>query len=163
MPVVGFRAPNFSIVPGKEWALDVLVEEGYRYDSSMYPVRRPGYGYPTAPPDPHCLRRASGELWEVPPATVRFFGSLFPAGGGAYFRLLPYALIRAALNGAARRGVPATFYLHPWEIDDEQPRLSRGWFTRLRHYGGLKGATDRLSRLLGEFQFTTVADSMGFA
>jgi polysaccharide deacetylase family protein (PEP-CTERM system associated) len=160
--VVGFRAPNFSIVPGREWALDILVEEGYRYDSSMYPVRRPGYGYPKAPPDPHCLRREAGDLWEVPPATIRFLGSLLPAGGGAYFRLLPYALVRAALTRAARRGVPGTFYVHPWEIDDEQPRLSRGWLTRLRHYGGLKRASGRLSRLLGEFQFTTVADSMGF-
>jgi len=159
--VLGFRAPNFSIVPGLELALDVLLEEGYRYDSSLYPIRRPGYGYPSAAHDPHRLMRPGGEFWEVPPATLSVLGASIPAGGGAYFRLLPYGLVRAALRSAEHRGVPGTFYLHPWELDDEQPRVGAGWFTRMRHYGGVARMGGRVDRLLSEFQFTTVADSLG--
>src|SRR5690242_7140548 len=81
-PVLGFRAPSFSIVPGREWALDILVEEGHRYDSSLFPVRRPGYGYPNGQRHPYVLEREAGRLWEVPPATLPLFGATLPAGGG---------------------------------------------------------------------------------
>src|SRR5437868_1994302 len=95
-PVLGFRAPSFSIVPGREWALDVLIEEGYRYDSSLFPVRRPGYGYgyPNGLRDPHWLERPAGRLAEIPPATLQWGGLRLPAAGGAYFRLLPYRVVR---------------------------------------------------------------------
>ena len=159
-PVLGFRAPSFSIVPGWEWALDVLIEEGYRYDSSLFPVRRPGYGYPGGSPDPHWLKRSAGRLAEVPPATLRWCGLRLPAAGGAYFRLLPYAVIRAAFLQCERRGVPGTFYIHPWEIDPGQPRLTVSWLTRVRHYGGLRGTAHRLERLLAEFRFTAVRDTV---
>ena len=159
-PVVGFRAPSFSIVPGREWALDVLIEEGYRYDSSLFPVRRPGYGYANGRRDPHWLRRPTGRLAEVPPATLRRWGAQVPAGGGAYFRLLPYGVVRAALRDCERRGVPGTFYIHPWELDPEQPRLDVPWLTRVRHYGGLGRTLPRLERLLDEFPFTAVADTV---
>jgi polysaccharide deacetylase family protein (PEP-CTERM system associated) len=159
-PVVGFRAPSFSIVPGREWALDVLIEEGYRYDSSLFPVQRRGYGYPGGRRDPHVLERSAGRLVEVPPATLSCLGVRVPAGGGAYFRLFPYALVRAALCAAQRRGVPATFYVHPWELDPLQPRLPLSWLARLRHYGGLRRTATRLERLLAEFRFTTIADSV---
>jgi len=159
-PVLGFRAPSFSIVPGREWALDVLIEEGYRYDSSLFPVRRPGYGYPGGSPDPHWLKRSAGRLAEVPPATLRWCGLRLPAAGGAYFRLLPYAVIRAAFLQCERRGVPGTFYIHPWEIDPGQPRLTVSWLTRVRHYGGLRGTAHRLERLLAEFRFTAVRDTV---
>src|SRR5437667_6513394 len=101
--VLGFRAPSFSIVPGFEWALDVLIEEGYRYDSSLFPIRRPGYGYANGHRDPHWLERPIGRIAEVPPTTLRRWGANLPAGGGAYFRLLPYALGRAALRDCERR------------------------------------------------------------
>ena len=159
-PVVGFRAPSFSIVPGREWALDVLIEEGYRYDSSLFPVRRPGYGYANGRRDPHWLRRPTGRLAEVPPATLRRWGAQLPAGGGAYFRLLPYPVVRTALRDCERRGVPGTFYIHPWELDPEQPRLHVPWLTRVRHYGGLGRTLPRLERLLAEFRFTAVADTV---
>ena len=161
--VVGFRAPSYSIVPGWEWALDVLLEEGYRYDSSLFPVRRRGYGYPGGKEDPHWLERPAGKLIEIPPATLRFAGMRLPAAGGAYFRLLPYSVLRTALRQCERRGVPGTFYIHPWEIDAEQPRFAVSWATRLRHYGGLQGMLPRLERLLTEFPFGSIRDTLAKA
>jgi len=159
-PVLGFRAPSFSIVPGGEWALDILIEEGYRYDSSLFPVRRPGYGYPNGAPDPHWLERPAGRLAEIPPSTLQWCGLRLPAAGGAYFRLLPYDVVRAALRQCERRGVPGTFYIHPWELDPAQPRLAVSWLTRLRHYGGLRRTAQRLERLLAEFRFIAVRDTV---
>jgi polysaccharide deacetylase family protein (PEP-CTERM system associated) len=159
-PVLGFRAPSFSIVPGREWALDVLIEEGYRYDSSLFPVRRPGYGYPSGPPDPHWLERPGGRLAEIPPTTLRWCGMRLPAAGGAYFRLLPYRVVQAAFRQCEHRGVPGTFYIHPWEVDPGQPRLAVPWLTRVRHYGGLRRTTQRLERLLAEFRFTAIRDTV---
>ncbi len=155
-PVIGFRAPSFSIVRGYEWAFDLLIEEGYCYDSSLFPIRRPGYGYPGGARDPYALCTRSGTLVEVPPATLRRWGVNLPAAGGAYFRLLPYVLARAALRDSARRGVPGTFYVHPWEVDLDQPRLPVSWSARVRHYGGLRGTMARLERLVAEFRFNSV-------
>ena len=159
-PCLGFRAPSFSIVPGREWALDILLEEGYRYDSSLFPVRRPGYGYPGGRDvrDPYWLDRPAGRLAELPPATLRRLGVNLPAGGGAYFRILPYALVRSAIAAYDRRGVPATFYVHPWEIDPAQPGLPVSWLAGVRHYTGLGRTLSRLERLLSEFRFTAIAD-----
>jgi hypothetical protein len=142
--------------------LDVLVEEGYGYDSSLFPVRRPGggYGYPGASPDPCWLACGGGRLAELPPATLSVGPWRLPAGGGAYFRLFPYSLIRSALTACEHRGVPGTFYIHPWEIDPGQPRMSVPWWTKLRHYGGLARTEGRLSRLLREFRFGTMAETV---
>ena len=160
-PVLGFRAPSYSIVPGREWALDILREEGYRYDSSLFPVRRPGYGYPAGKRDPYWVERPDGgRIVEVPPATLRW-ALARPAGGGGYFRLLPYALTRAALRACERRGVPGTFYIHPWELDPGQPRLHVPWLTRVRHYGGLSRTAPLLERLLLEFRFVAVRETIG--
>jgi len=160
VPVAGFRAPSFSIVAGREWALDILLEEGYRYDSSLFPIRRPGYGYPMGQSDPHWIERAAGRLAEIPPATLRFAGLRLPAAGGGYFRLLPYGVVRAALRQCERRQVPGTFYIHPWEIDPDQPRIEVSWLTRARHYGGLRGTVSRLERLLTEFRFVPVSETI---
>jgi len=154
--VIGFRAPSFSIVPGREWALDLLVEEGYCYDSSLFPISRRGYGYPGGVRDPHVLMSRAGALVELPPATLRRARINLPAAGGAYFRLLPYALTRTALRDCARRDVPGTFYVHPWEVDPDQPRLDVSWSARTRHYGGLARTVPRLKRLLAEFRFNSV-------
>ena len=158
---LGFRAPSYSIVAGYEWALDVLLEEGYRYDSSLFPVRRPGYGYAGGQRDPYWLDRPSGKLQEIPPMTLRRLGVNLPAAGGAYFRLLPYGLVAAGLRDAERRGVAGTFYIHPWEVDPGQPRLPVSALTRVRHYGGLGRTLGRIERLLTEFQFTSIANGMG--
>lgn len=160
-PVLGFRAPSFSIVPGREWALDLLIEEGYTYDSSLFPIRRPGgYGFAGTPCEPHWIDRPAGRLAEIPPATLTRFGARIPAAGGAYVRLLPYGLVRTAFREFDAQNVPATFYIHPWELDPEQPRLPVGRLTRVRHYGGLHRTIPRMSRLLEEFHFRPVAETV---
>jgi polysaccharide deacetylase family protein (PEP-CTERM system associated) len=161
-PVLGYRAPSFSIIRGEEWALDILLEEGYRYDSSLYPVKRRGYGFEGGQPDPHQLTREGGVLEEFPPATLQVGRTTLPAGGGAYLRLLPYAVIRRALSSSQDRGVPATFYIHPWELDPDQPRLPVPLRTRVRHYGGLRRTTPLLRRLLSEFEFQPIVQTLGW-
>lgn len=155
-PVLGFRAPSFSVVPGGEWAFDILIEEGYTYDSSLFPIRRRGYGYPSALKVPHVLRRPAGQILELPLTVTRFAKFRVPAAGGAYFRHFPYWLTARALREHAEWGVPAMFYLHPWEIDPDQPRVKCSPLTRWRHYGGIRRVEGRLNRLLTEFEFTSV-------
>lgn len=155
--VSGFRAPNFSIRPGCEWAFDVLLEEGYRYDSSLFPIRRPGYGYRAAPIVPHLIHRTSGSLCELPLATTALYGARIPAAGGAYLRHFPFGIIRRCLQEHSESGIPATFYLHPWELDPDQPRLPVNWITKGRHYGGLTRTLPRLEQLLAEFPFVSAA------
>lgn len=155
--VMGFRAPSYSIVPGLEWALDILIEEGHAYDSSLFPVRRRGYGYPGGGRDPHWITRDSGRIAEFPPATLRAFGLTVPAAGGAYFRILPTPLVHRALSQADRRGTPATFYIHPWELDSAQPRFEVPMLTRVRHYAGLGRVMSRLDSMLGQFRFSSIA------
>jgi len=154
----GYRAPSYSITKRSLWALDVLVSEGYAYDSSIYPIHHDRYGIPTWNRHIHRVQRAEGGLWELPGSTVRHIGTNFPVGGGGYFRLLPYWWTRngiRALNDVESK--PAIFYLHPWEIDPEQPRLNVGIATRFRHYHNLDRTTSRLRRLLAEFRFGTVS------
>lgn len=155
--ILGYRAPSFSITRDVEWALDILIETGYRYDSSLFPVRRAGYGFVGGKRDPYLLERDAGSLHEFPPATVQWGRAVLPAGGGAYFRHLPYTLVRSALRDAERRGVPGTFYIHPWELDPEQPRVRVPYRTHLRHYGGLTRTVPRLRKLLATFQFQSIA------
>jgi len=160
--VLGFRAPTFSILPGLEWAFDVLLEEGYRYDSSLFPIWRPGgYGYARAPMVPHLIARDGGSLLELPMAVTHVFGLRTPAAGGGYLRQFPFGIIRRAFRDHAERGATATFYVHPWEIDVGQPRLEVGWLTRQRHYGGLDRTLSLLERLLGEFRWTSVRKRFG--
>jgi hypothetical protein len=140
--------------------LDILLEEGYTYDSSLFPIMRSGYGYPKGGRDPHWLELRGGVLAEIPPATLRIGGLNLPAGGGAYFRIFPYGLLSGALRSAERRTMPGTFYIHPWEIDPDQPELDvprkDGW----KHYAGLKQAPARLRRLLAEFKFKAIGETV---
>jgi polysaccharide deacetylase family protein (PEP-CTERM system associated) len=160
--VIGYRAPSFSIVRGYEWALDVLIEEGYTYDSSLFPVRRKGYGYPGGPRDPYRIERPAGVIQEIPPATLKVGRAVLPAGGGAYLRHLPHALVDAALRAAERRSAPGTFYIHPWELDVDQPQIPCSAITRMRHYGGLDRTVPRLRRLLATFQFQSIARTLAY-
>lgn len=160
-PVFGYRAPSFSIPRGSEWALEILLEENYRYDSSLFPVRRKGYGFVGGKRDPHRLKLATGVIDEIPPVTLKIGSAVLPAGGGAYFRHLPYALVQSALLSAERRGVPGTFYIHPWEVDADQPRLRTSFLTGMRHYGGLARTVPRLERLLSAFRFQPIAATLG--
>lgn len=155
--VVGYRAPNFSLVRGWEWALDVLLGEGYRYDSSVFPGRT---GHPPdGPRAPYPIERTPGTLLEVPLCSATC-GPLRIPVGGAFFRLLPYAVTARALRQAEDQGVRGMVYLHPWEGDAGQPRLPADALTRLRHYGGIGRVPARLERLLGEFRFTSIARAL---
>jgi polysaccharide deacetylase family protein (PEP-CTERM system associated) len=156
-PCLGFRAPSFSICPGMEWAFEILVEEGYRYDSSIFPISRPDYGYPKAPPFPVMLHTAAGELLELPLATTLMAGLRLPAAGGGYLRHLPLGLTLEAFSQWGELGVSAVLYTHPWEIDPEQPRLPTPLLTRIRHYRNLSRTLPRLEALLDRFKFTSVA------
>ena len=158
-PVRGFRAPSFSIRPGGEWAFDVLLEEGHVYDSSLFPIHRPDYGYPSAPSAPHLIRRPAGTLLELPLATLAIGRMRLPAAGGGYLRQFPLALIRRAFRQHEARGIPGMFYVHPWEVDPDQPRIEAPWLTRVRHYRGLERTMPRLDQLLTEFRFTSVASA----
>lgn len=159
--VVGFRAPSFSVVPGCEWAFDILLEEGYRYDSSLFPISvHPTYGYPGAPRDPHWVDRPGGRLLEVPPTTVALLARRLPAAGGAYLRLLPSALIRAGLRQAGRRGQPGTMYIHPWDLDPVRPDIRLPPLLALRLFAGPRRARSALTRLLREFPFRPIAETL---
>ena len=152
VPVKGYRAPSFSIGPANEWAFDCLAEAGYRYSSSVYPIRHDHYGAPDAPRFAHEVRPG---LLEVPVTTVRALHSNWPAGGGGYFRLLPYRLSRWSIRRVnAVDHQSAIFYFHPWELDPEQPRVSGpGYQARFRHYLNLKHMDARLRRLLADFRW----------
>jgi polysaccharide deacetylase family protein (PEP-CTERM system associated) len=154
-PVIGYRAPSFSIGHSNPWAFDVLLEAGYRYSSSVYPVQHDHYGMPDAPRFPYAARPG---LTEIPITTTRLFGRNLPAGGGGYFRLAPYALSRWALRRVNRLDQrPAIFYLHPWEIDPGQPRVAgTSMKTRFRHYVNLDKTEPRLAQLLSDFRWGRV-------
>ncbi len=159
VPVRGYRAPSYSITTRSLWALDILIEEGYEYDASIFPIRHDRYGIPDAPRHAHQLTRADGALIEAPPSTVRLGGTNLPIAGGGYFRLLPYGWTRWGIrrvNQVERR--PVIFYLHPWEIDPDQPRLTVGALSRFRHYRNLHLTASRLDQLLRDFAFAPVGD-----
>ncbi len=158
--VSGFRAPSFSIVPGLEWALDILLEEGYRYDASLFPVRtHPTYGYP-CPRDPHLRALAGGVLAEVPGSTLRVAGVNLPASGGAYFRFLPYPLLRATFRSSGARGAAGTFYVHPWEFDPDPPPLPVSIIQRFRARGRTADPWSRMGKLLRDFTFRRVDETV---
>jgi polysaccharide deacetylase family protein (PEP-CTERM system associated) len=153
--VRGYRAPSFSIGVSNPWAFDAIAEAGYRYSSSIYPIRHDHYGMPDAPRFAHVVRPG---LLEVPVATVRMLRLNWPAGGGGYFRLLPYALSRWSIrriNAADRQ--PAMFYFHPWELDPDQPRVpGTDLKTRFRHYLNLERMAPRIACLLKDFRWARV-------
>jgi len=150
--VKGYRAPSFSIGSGNLWAFDCIAEAGYRYSSSVYPIRHDHYGMPDAP---RFAYRPRGGLLEIPLTTARFLNRNVPAGGGGYFRLMPYALSRSLIRRVNRvEHRAAVFYLHPWELDPGQPRVAgTSLKTRVRHYLNLHRTESRLRRLLGDFKW----------
>ncbi|MDP6408957.1 MAG: DUF3473 domain-containing protein [Planctomycetota bacterium] len=151
----GFRASTFTLTRDTWWAFDVLVERGYRYDSSVHPVRHPLYGVPGFEPGISTVEAAGGSIREFPVATWPCAGRNLPVGGGGYFRLLPVAVSAAAIAGLERRGRPAALYLHPWEFDSDQPRCPAPLLARFRHTLNLKRTLPRLERLLERFRFDT--------
>jgi len=162
-PISGYRAASYSITRESLWAIDILAELGFTWDSSIFPVYHDRYGIPDSPKHPYRIETTSGaSLLEFPLTTARFFGYDMPAAGGGYFRLYPYALSRALFKRATVNNTkPAIFYLHPWEIDADQPRVpGAGLLSRFRHYNNLERCLPRLRAMLEEFPFGTVSDSL---
>ncbi|MFO1431872.1 MAG: XrtA system polysaccharide deacetylase [Candidatus Competibacteraceae bacterium] len=156
-PILGYRAASYSITKRSLWAINILAELGFAYDSSIFPIHHDRYGIPGSPRWPYRLITPSGTIIEFPPSTWSVLGWRLPVAGGGYFRLYPYRFTRAALahlNHAA--GWPFIFYLHPWEIDPEQPPIRSGKVSTFRHYLNLHRCESRLRRLLKDFEFAPV-------
>jgi polysaccharide deacetylase family protein (PEP-CTERM system associated) len=158
--VYGYRAASYSITAQSLWALDILAELGFEYDSSIFPIAHDRYGIPGASTQPGTIKTPKGhDIVEFPLSTKQVMGMRVPVAGGGYFRLLPYWFTRWALGSINRsEGVPFIFYLHPWEIDHEQPRFKASWLSRFRHYNNLDVCEKRLEALVKEFRFTTVRE-----
>ncbi|HSQ57396.1 MAG TPA: XrtA system polysaccharide deacetylase [Gemmata sp.] len=162
--VVGFRAPTFSIVRETGWAVDVLAECGFEYDSSIFPVRHDRYGIRDAPRGPFLAMGQTRELLELPPLTYRLLRLNLPVAGGGYFRLFPLRMMRAGMNQAARAATAASprvsmLYFHPWEFDPDQPRLPLRRLARWRTYVGMRHTTERMQMLLSGYHFTRAIDA----
>lgn len=157
-PVTAYRAAYFSITKRCLWALEILAGLGFRYDSSIYPVRNWRYGIPEFDPRPQRIDTPAGSIWELPLSVRRVLGRNVPVSGGAYFRLYPYGLTRANFVSAEHDGRPVVFYVHPWELDPEHPRVPFHWKARLSHYANLRSTEPKLRRLLSEFQFGTLGE-----
>ena len=157
----GYRAATWSITRQSLWALDILAEQGFEYDSSVFPTRRDLYGIPGAPRGPHRLSLAGGRsMLEFPPSTVLVGSLALPVAGGGYFRLLPLAVTRWAIRRVNAEGLPFMFYLHPWELDPGQPRLEAGIKSRLRHYTNIASTERKLRSLLDAVPMGTVWDTL---
>ena len=154
----GYRAPSYSITSASLWALDILVEEGFSYDSSIFPIRHDIYGMPDAPRFPHDMNRPGGTIREFPISTIQVGSLRVPVGGGGYLRLLPVAWFCRSFNRLNMLGHPAVLYFHPWEIDPGQPRVSAGLRSRFRHYLNLKRMERKLCILLSSLRFAPMAE-----
>lgn len=152
--VVGYRAPSFSVTPKSYWALEILVEEGFQYDSSIFPVEHPSYGIPDAPRTPYWVNTARGRILEFPMPTLAIGSKRSPIGGGAYLRLLPYSYTLWAIRHLNRlENLPVCVYVHPWELDPQQPRMVGSLSARARHYFGLRGTETKLRKLVRDVEF----------
>ncbi|HET9888050.1 MAG TPA: XrtA system polysaccharide deacetylase [bacterium] len=157
----GYRAPSFSIDRRSFWAFDVLAQQGYAYDSSVFPVRHPRYGVPQFPRTPIRVRTSAGHLLaEFPLTTARLFGRNVGAAGGGYLRILPLAVLERAFAAMNETGEPACLYVHPWEIDPEQPRLRVKGLGRFTHYTNLDRTEGRLKHLLQRFEFAPMEECL---
>ena len=156
-----YRAPSYSITNESLWALEVLAEEGFTEDSSIYPIAHDRYGIPGADRHVNVVETPSGPIKEIPIATVKLAnGHVAPIGGGGYLRLLPYRYTAAGIRRVnGDEGQPVCIYFHPWEIDPDVPRLARGVIARTRTYFGLKRMTGKLDRLMDDFLFSTIAEA----
>ncbi len=155
-----FRACSFSVTPSTSWALEVLAAGGYRGDSSVFPVPHPDYGWKGFPPRPVRVETPAGPIVEFPPLTLNLLGRNLPAGGGGYLRLFPLKLFSFALARREKEGIPGCVYLHPWELDPDQPRAPVRGLKRFRHYVNLDKTASKLEALLKSHSFTTMGDAL---
>ena len=159
---IGFRAPIFSIIKGTYWAFDILLDNGYKYDSSIFPVLNYRYGVVKADRFRHMITADSGrQIVELPITTGRLFGVNLPVGGGAYFRIWPYAVTKWGFRQVNKSGRPGMFYVHPWEIDSDPPKTEMPLRIHLTHYHRLGSTLKKLDKLLSDFKFSSAADVFG--
>jgi len=156
--IIGFRAPDFSITEKSMWAIDVLIQQGIKYDCSIFPIKHPRYGVPKAP---RFIYKIKDGLIEFPPSTIRFLNFNFPVAGGAYLRILPYNIIKAAINHLNQNNKPANIYIHPWEIDPEQPRIKMPISRHFAHYTNLYLTKKKIKSLFKSFKFAPVKEVLG--
>ena len=163
--IIGYRAPTYSIIKESFWALDLLAKHGMKYDSSIFPIKHDRYGVPEAPRFPYPIYERNGrQMIEFPISTMRVGKWNFPIAGGGYMRLFPYAVMKFGLRSVNREGQPAIVYLHPWELDPEQPRIPNiPATTRFRHYVNLHATADKLRALIRDFDFAPVRDVLRLA
>lgn len=161
--VLGHRAPFFSITKDSLWALDVLGELGLKYDSSIFPVLNYRYGIAGAPRFPYTIKREKCEFVEFPISTLKFAGITMPISGGAYFRIYPYQITKQAIKAVNRSGQPVTFYLHPWELDPDHPRIDVPRRIALTHYFNLGATERRLKKLLRDFRMAPMKEVLGIS
>jgi polysaccharide deacetylase family protein (PEP-CTERM system associated) len=162
-PIQGYRAPGFTITRETLWALPILAEEGYTYDSSVVPIRHDHCGLPGADPYNHLRQTISGPLWEVPPTTASLGGVRLPIAGGSYFRLLPFPLLCQLLKRIERQGRPLVMYFHPWELDPHQPHMEGTFLSQLFHYRNLDKMEYRIASLMNTFRFGPIAEQIDCA
>lgn len=156
--VVGYRAPNFSITKDSIWSLDILKDEGFKYDSSLLPVKRKKGGLAEAKRKPYEISIKEGLLMEFPLSTVKIFNKNMSFSGGGFFRLYPYCFTNWAVKEVNREGLPVIFYIHPWEFDPEQPRVNASFMNRFKHYVNLSKTEEKFKRLLGDFEFCSIRE-----
>jgi polysaccharide deacetylase family protein (PEP-CTERM system associated) len=159
-PVTAYRAAYFSITRRSFWALEVLASLGFKYDSSIFPIKNWRYGIADFQQTPTLVETPAGAIWEFPISVVRLAGRTMPVSGGAYFRIYPYALTRANFRRSERQNRPVIFYLHPWELDPDHPRVAFHWKPRLTHYVNLRTTERKLTALLRDFRFGTIAEAI---
>ncbi|HEY2252153.1 MAG TPA: XrtA system polysaccharide deacetylase [Planctomycetaceae bacterium] len=163
-PVRAYRAPSFSVTAKSLWALDVLIEEGFTLDASIFPIRHDRYGIPDAERFPHVIQRKSGTILEFPASVHRLWKMNLPISGGGYFRLYPITMTLKWLAMINRRHrQPFVFYIHPWELDCEQPLMGGSVMSRWRHYQNIARTEEKLHTLLRRFRFGTLSEALASA
>ena len=155
--VHGYRAPGFSVTEDTPFFHESLVKAGYTYDSSIFPASRGHGGLASAPSSPYLLETASGPIWEFPISVATVLNRRICFSGGGYFRLLPYGFIKECFQKTNDNGLPVVFYIHPRDIDPHQPRLPMSWKRHFKSYIGLRGAENKMKRVLQDFRFDTFA------
>jgi len=160
-PVLGYRAPTYSITKDSLWALDILREEGLKYDSSLFPARRAKGGFAQAGRYPYKIYNGQDFIWEFPISTVRILNKTIAFSGGGYFRLFPYKFIKSSIESVNKEGHPAIIYIHPWELDPQQPRIKADFIGRFKHYVNISKTEGKFKRLLDDFKFGMVREFLG--
>ncbi|HIK58857.1 MAG: XrtA system polysaccharide deacetylase [Verrucomicrobiales bacterium] len=156
--ITGYRAASYSIIKKNIWALDILIEEGFQYDSSIFPIRHDRYGIPESQRFPYIINNKAGSIREYPLSTIRLYNKVnLPIAGGGYLRLFPYTITKWGIERLnLRENQPAIVYTHPWEIDPDQPRIRGKILSRLRHYTKLRTMEGTLRKLLADFKFVPI-------